>query len=82
MSTFGRPVVNQDRVQVVRNVAVLAEGGSYQIFFLLDLLVDLGLLICDCHLVGGEKVCCTCELGHVKVDTLKVAPDLLRGSSR
>ena len=83
MSALGRPIVDQDCVQVVRYVAVFAEGGSYQVFLLQDLPVDLRQLIRDRSFVRGEHICCACKLGYVEaINALKVTPDLLRRCSR
>ena len=47
VTTFSGSIVNQDSVQIVSNVVVIAECWFDKIFFLLDLLLDLCLLLFD-----------------------------------
>lgn len=40
VATLGSPIVNQNSVQVIRDIAVLAEGRTHHVLLLLDLLLQ------------------------------------------
>ena len=52
MAALSRAVVNQDRVQVVWNVAVVSESSADLVLFLLDLCLEIPLFLLNGGLVG------------------------------